>query len=164
MKAYVGIGSNIGDQINNCLKAISMINSTDGCSVVKRSSFYRTEPVGYKDQAWFVNCVILLKTGFSPDKLFFRLQEIEKVMGRKKKIRWGPRLIDLDIIMYDDLVMDNGNLSIPHPLMHKRRFVLVPMNEIAPEVIHPVLNKSIREILDGLSEDGQAVFLIRDKK
>jgi len=164
MKAFVGIGSNIGDRMGNCLKAISMINDVDGCSVIKRSSFYRTEPIGYKDQNWFVNCIILVETKFSPYELLMQLQEIEKSMGREKGIKWGPRLIDLDIIMYDNLIMDNGKLTIPHPLMHKRRFVLIPMNEIAPSVIHPVLNKTIKEILNSLSEDGQAVFLVRDKR
>lgn len=164
MNAFVGIGSNMGNPIDNCLKAISMIGDVDGCSIIKRSSFYKTEPVGYRNQHWFVNCVILLETRFSPYKLLARLQEIERIIGRKKGVRWGPRLIDLDIIMYDDLIIDNGMLTIPHPHMHKRRFVLVPMNEIASDVVHPVLNMTMKELLDILPRNGQAVFLVRDKK
>ena len=162
MKAFIGIGSNIGDKIENCLIAIDMIDKIKGCSVIKRSSFYKTEPVGFKDQNWFVNCVILIDTIFSPHSLLKKLQKIENVMGRKRKIKWGPRIIDLDILLFDSLIIKDKKLAVPHPLMHKRRFVLVPMNQLAPDLIHPVFNKSIKELLNNIPEDQQSVFLIRD--
>ena len=164
MKVFIGIGSNVGDPLNNCLKAISMIRQIMGCHVIRISSLYRTEPVGYRDQDWFVNCVILLQTELAPKELFNHLQNIEKIMGREKDIKWGPRSIDLDIILCEDLILEDEGLTIPHPFMHERRFVLIPMNEIAPDVIHPVLNKSVEELLNDLPEDGQAVFPIRNEK
>ena len=150
MKAFIGIGSNIGDRLENCFKAISMIDNINNCIVLKRSSFYKTEPVGYRDQDWFVNCIILIDTALSPHGLLKELKNIERLMGRQGGIRWGPRVIDLDIIMYEDLIMDDDELTIPHPMMHKRRFVLVPMNQIAPYVIHPAFNRTIRFSVAGL--------------
>ena len=161
MKAFIGVGSNIGEKIENCIKAISFLNRIEGCSVIKRSSFYKTEPIGYKDQDWFVNCAVMIETELSPYELLKKLKEIELLMGREKGIKWGPRIIDLDILMYEDIVIDEDELTIPHPLMHKRRFVLVPMNEIAPDIEHPVLKKSIKELLRRLPEDGQEVFLLK---
>jgi len=161
LKAFIGVGSNIGEKIENCIKAISFLNRIEGCSVIKRSSFYKTEPIGYKDQDWFVNCAVMIETELSPYELLKKLKEIELLMGREKGIKWGPRIIDLDILMYEDIVIDEDELTIPHPLMHKRRFVLVPMNEIAPDIEHPVLKKSIKELLRRLPEDGQEVFLLK---
>ena len=162
MKVFISIGSNIGEKLGNCLRAISLIDKEIG-PVIRRSSFYKTEPVGYKDQDWFVNCIILIDTQLDPYELLSRLQKIESMMGREKGIRWGPRVIDLDIIMYEDVIIDEERLTIPHPLMHKRRFVLVPMSEIAPDLVHPVLKKSVKEILKSLPEDGQYVSLIAEK-
>ncbi len=162
MKAFIGIGSNIGDGIRNCSKAISMIDNIIDCSVLKISSFYKTQPVGYIDQNWFVNCVVLVNTGLSPYGLLYSLQEIENIMGRKRFIKWGPRIIDLDIIMCEDMIISSEDLIIPHPLMHTRRFVLIPMNQIAPEITHPVYNMTIKELLNNTSESGQMVSLIRE--
>ncbi len=161
MKAFIGVGSNIGEKIENCIKAISLLDSIEGCSVIKRSSFYKTEPVGYKDQDWFINCVVMIETELSPYELLEKLKEIELSMGREKGVRWGPRIIDLDILLYEDTVIDSDELTIPHLLMHKRRFVIVPLNEIAPDFIHPVLKKSIKELLKRIPEDGQEVALIK---
>ncbi len=161
MKAFIGVGSNIGEKIENCMKAISLLDSIEGCSVIKRSSFYKTEPVGYKDQDWFINCVVMIETELSPYELLEKLKEIELSMGREKGVRWGPRIIDLDILLYEDTVIDSDELTIPHLLMHKRRFVIVPLNEIAPDFIHPVLKKSIKELLKRIPEDGQEVALIK---
>ncbi len=162
MKAFIGIGSNIGDKIKNCLRAIYMIDRMNGCSVIKRSAFYKTEPVGYRNQSWFVNCVIKIDTSYEPYKLLKKLQRIEYMMGRKRQIRWGPRIIDLDILLFEDIVIDTEELKIPHPLMHERRFVLVPMSQIEPDLVHPVLNKKIKEILELVPEEGQKVIKIRD--
>lgn len=162
MRSFIGIGSNIGDKIENCIMAIDMIDKINGCSVIKRSSFYRTEPVGFKDQNWFVNCVIMIDTVFSPFVLLQKLQEIEDIMGRERRIKWGPRIIDLDILIFDGLIIRDKILTIPHPLMHKRRFVLVPMNQLAPDLVHPIFNKTIRELLSNIPDNEQTVVLIKD--
>ncbi len=161
MRAFISIGSNIGEKLQNCLKAICLLDNLKGCKVIKKSSFYKTEPVGYKEQDWFINCAVLIDTKLNPYELLDRLQQIEILMGREKSFKWGPRLIDLDLLLYEDIIMNGEKLTIPHPLMHKRRFVLVPVSELAPDLIHPVLNKSIIEILRSLPEDGQSVSWVK---
>ncbi len=161
MKAFISIGSNIGKKLENCLKAIYLLNSFEGCRVVKRSSFYKTEPVGYKDQDWFINCAVLINTELNPYALLNTLQQIEVIMGRKKCFKWGPRVIDLDLLLYEDLIINEKRLTVPHPLMHERRFVLIPLSELEPTLIHPVLKKPIADILKGLSEEGQSVILVK---
>ena len=161
MRAFVAIGSNIGEKLQNCLKAIRLLDSVKGCRVLKKSSFYKTEPVGYKEQDWFINCAVLIETELNPYELLDRLQEIEVLMGRKKSFKWGPRVIDLDLLLYEDMVINGKRLTIPHPLMHKRRFVLVPVSELEPDLIHPVLNRSVTDILRDISEDGQSVILVK---
>ena len=161
MRAFISIGSNIGEKLQNCLRAISLLDNLKGCKVIKKSSFYKTEPVGYKEQDWFINCAVLIDTKLDPYELLDRLQQIEILMGREKSFKWGPRLIDLDLLLYEDIIMDEEKLTIPHPLMHKRRFVLIPISELAPDLIHPVLNKPVIEILRSLPEDGQSVILVK---
>ena len=147
---HIGIGSNLGDRKEHCLKAIQLL-SQKGIHVRKRSSMYETEPWGVKDQPRFINMAIEGETGLTPAKLLAVLKMIEDEAGRVETHRWGPRVIDLDILLYDDLVIDTPELSIPHPLMHRREFVLKPLVEIAPDKIHPVLKKTIQELLSDLS-------------
>jgi 2-amino-4-hydroxy-6-hydroxymethyldihydropteridine diphosphokinase len=142
---YIGIGSNIGDREKNCLTAIDMMNER-GVSVTERSSIVETPPWGLEDQPRFMNMVACAGTRLEPLDLLNTLKEIERVMGRKKTVRWGPRLIDLDILFYDDLVLQRPGLEIPHPLIVEREFVLRPLNEIAPDMKHPVTGQSIRMI------------------
>ena len=156
--AYIGIDSNLGDKLNNCLKSIDLIERIPGYRVEAQSDFFRTEPVGVEDQNWYVNCVISLQTDISVQQLMKSLLSIEASLGRERKRKWDPRTIDLDIILFGQDLINEKNLTVPHPLMHKRRFVLVPMVQLAPDLIHPVLEKSMTELLNALPEERQAVI------
>ena len=150
---YIGIGSNLGDKVHHCEKAISDILAVDRTNLLAKSSFFKTKPIGYTSQDWFVNGVIKIETDLEPLDLFRVLQEIEKRLGRKKTFRWGPRTIDLDILFFDEEKIQLEELRIPHPFLHERQFVLIPLAEIDRSFIHPVLKKSIGELLEALSED-----------
>ena len=157
--AYICIGSNIGQKRLNCQKGIAALNGARESSLTAQSQFYRTEPVDYEDQDWFVNAVVKVETHADPIELLKALMAIEAAAGRRRSaVKFGPRIMDLDIIMYDDLVMCSRELEIPHPRMHKRRFVLRPMCDIGPDVIHPVLQKDMQALLDGLDENQQKVI------
>jgi 2-amino-4-hydroxy-6-hydroxymethyldihydropteridine diphosphokinase len=144
--AYIGIGSNLESPAENCLKAIERLNAHAGLTLVTRSSLYRSEPFGITDQDWFVNSVVQFKTSLSPQELLHVCLSIEQAMGRTRTAKWGPRIIDLDILFYDDLILKQEGLEIPHPGIAERSFVLAPMNEIAPEFIHPKLKQSIQTL------------------
>jgi 2-amino-4-hydroxy-6-hydroxymethyldihydropteridine diphosphokinase len=133
----------------------AMDNSAD-IRVTSRSSLYKTEPVGFTDQEWFVNAAVEVRTQLDPQDLLETLQKIEKQLGRVAGEKWGPRAIDLDILFFDDLILESSSLRLPHPQAGERRFVLAPLNEIAAEFNHPSLNKSVFELLTALPE-GQAV-------
>ncbi len=150
---YIGIGSNLGDREDNCAEAVRRLDA-NGVRVVKCSAVYETEPWGLKDQPKFVNMAVEAETGHSPRGLLAVVKKIESEMGRRPGVKWGPRLIDLDILLYGDLVVEETDLSIPHPLMHRRNFVLEPLSEIAPEKTHPVLKKKIVELLRENSPHG----------
>ena len=158
--AYIGVGSNLGDKLDNCRKAIELIDNIENCTVMKQSGFYRTEPVGVASQDWYVNGVICVETGLSAQDLLRSLLSIETHMGRVRKKRWGSRIIDLDILLYENRVIDEKTLTIPHPLMHMRKFVLIPMVQLDPDLIHPVLGKAMFELLDDLAEERQGIMPI----
>jgi 2-amino-4-hydroxy-6-hydroxymethyldihydropteridine diphosphokinase len=147
--AYIGIGSNLGKRRENCLRAIESIERK-GILVTRKSSLYETEPWGVKDQPPFLNMSIEVETDLNPLELFSVLKDIERQQGREESVRWGPRVIDLDILLYDDIVMKEERLTIPHPLLHERGFVLIPLNEIAPNVMHPLLRLNVHELLHRL--------------
>ena len=151
--AYIGIGSNLGDRLKNVQKVLGLIENSGTITIEKKSSIYETEPVGLEAGEWFLNMVIQITTNLSSFELLDTLLEMEKKMGRGKRMKCGPRIIDLDILMYEDEIISQDTfsqkekLTLPHPEMHRRRFVLVPLAEIALEKVHPVLKKTIRELL-----------------
>ena len=147
-RVFIGIGSNLGDRRGNCREARQRIGEIPKTRVVKESSLYESEPHG-DAKTWFGNSVVEVETELSPLDLLKRLQQIESEMGRKrvKGKRWGSRIIDLDILFFDNETIDKRNLKIPHPRVPQRRFVLVPLSELAPQLIHPGLNASVSELL-----------------
>ncbi|WP_046059056.1 2-amino-4-hydroxy-6-hydroxymethyldihydropteridine diphosphokinase [Clostridium sp. IBUN22A] len=150
-EAYLSIGSNIGDKQSNLKDAIERLSLLNEIKVEKVSEFLVTEPWGYTDQEEFLNGAVKIKTTFSPKELVRALLNIESEMKRERIIKWGPRIIDLDVVFYDDLISDDEEIILPHPRMEEREFVLKPLSEICPYKIHPVLRKSIVKLLDELN-------------
>ena len=157
--AYIGIGSNLGDKVRNCREAIERIGAAGENKLVGRSSLYRTEPWGNEKQDWFVNAVISIRTSFDPDGLLQHLKNVEEQLEKKKEKRWGPRSIDLDILFFNDEIRETESLTVPHPFLHLRRFVLVPLQEICPDFIHPQLKFSVRELLERTSDKKKVTTL-----
>ncbi|MBN1828384.1 MAG: 2-amino-4-hydroxy-6-hydroxymethyldihydropteridine diphosphokinase [Deltaproteobacteria bacterium] len=157
--AYIGVGSNKGEAREQCREALMRLGSHEGVAFLRHSSFYRSEPVGVADQDWFVNAVGEIRTALGPSELLGLLKTIEKSMGREEGKRWGPRIIDLDILLYGQAVVDGPELVIPHRELHRRRFVLVPLNELASYAIHPLYGLSVRGLLERC-EDLHVVDLI----
>lgn len=157
--AYLSLGSNVGDREAQLRDALARLGALVRIAAV--SSLYETEPVEFTEQPWFLNCVVALETSHTPQQLLRAILGIEQEMGRRRVQKKGPRVIDIDILLFDDAIVqdeitDSEGLTIPHPAMQQRRFVLEPLAEIAPEVLHPVLKKTIRELRDALPE-GQIV-------
>jgi dihydroneopterin aldolase/2-amino-4-hydroxy-6-hydroxymethyldihydropteridine diphosphokinase len=153
--AFIGLGSNLGDKEGNLKLAIDMIKETEGIKVTKQSQVYITKPVGYTDQDNFANSVIQLKTLKKPKELLETMLKIEEALKRERIIRWGPRTIDLDILLYDDIVTTDENIVVPHPRMHERLFVLKPLSDIAPYYIHPLLNKTIIQLWEEVTKSNK---------
>ena len=148
-KVYIGIGSNLGNREENCEKAIGLLLE-NGITVTRMSSMVETEPWGVTEQEKFINTAVEARTDMGPEELLAALKKIEFDMGRLPSARWGPRLVDLDILFYDDLVMKTDDLEIPHRDIKERGFVLKPLAEIAPDKVHPVLKKRVSELLEEL--------------
>lgn len=152
--AYIALGSNLGDRELNLLRAVAEIGKFPENKVTGLSRFYETSPVGVTDQPSFYNAVLRLSTQFSPQDLLGRLQHIENsVFKRKKLVHWGPRTMDLDLLLYNDLVLQTENLVIPHPRMAERAFVLQPLKDIAPDLVHPVLGLTVSALLSMLQTE-----------
>ena len=156
--AYVGLGSNLGDRAGYLLLAVrGMLDA--GLDVIRLSSIYETEPVEYENQPAFLNMVAELRgsTLPSPDQTLARLLRIEYALGRKREVHMGPRTIDLDLLIYKDQQLEAEFLTVPHPRLYSRRFVLVPLNELVPSLVHPVLEKSISELLSQTTDRSAVV-------
>ena len=152
---FIGVGSNLDNPAEQCLEAVCRLSSVSGIKVLRRSSLYRTEPVGFTEQDWFVNAIVEIRTALTPHGLLKTLHEIEDGMGRVRGPKWGPRVIDLDVLLYGQEVIQEEDLVIPHPLFHKRRFVLEPLCEIASYTIHPAFGVSIRGLLDRFNDENR---------
>jgi len=161
-RVYIGIGSSLGDRRANTIEAIARIKELPTTKIVRSSSLYESEPLG-DAKTWFVNSVIEIETELLADPLLKKLQAIEEAMGRKrvKGERWGSRIIDLDILLVDQDVIEKRTLKVPHPEMHKRRFVLMPLAELAPHVIHPQLGRSVSALLATVKDDKRVTLLPR---
>jgi len=152
--AYLGIGSNIGDKAANCEEAVRLLNAFKDIRVARSSSFYGTRPVGGPPQEDYLNGVVKVTTGIPVSGLLSAVKDIEHRMGREPSGRDHPRIIDIDILFYDDLTVRTEELTVPHPRMHKRRFVLKGLCEIAPEAVHPVLARTVRELYNEVIRSG----------
>jgi 2-amino-4-hydroxy-6-hydroxymethyldihydropteridine diphosphokinase len=151
---YLGLGSNLGDRERTILKALVELDQLEATQVVRVSSLYDTEPVGEVDQPRFLNAVALVETGFGPRQLLWNLKLVERRLGRTRARRWGPRAIDIDILVYDDLVVDEPDLEIPHRELRHRAFVLVPLAELASELVLPTTGESVSDLLRALGPKG----------
>jgi 2-amino-4-hydroxy-6-hydroxymethyldihydropteridine diphosphokinase len=151
---YLSLGSNVGDPLANLNAAIADLGALGDVAAV--SSFYETEPVELAAQPWFLNCAVKLDTEKMPKQLISGILDLEQKMGRRRQQKKGPRIIDIDILLFGNSIIETKGLTVPHPAMHQRRFVLEPLAEIAPEVRHPVYKRTVRELRDALPP-GQAV-------
>jgi len=159
-RVYIGLGSNLGDRKANIREAEEKLAALPETRIVKASSLYESEPLG-NAKTWFVNSVLEIETEFEAEELLKRTKAIETAMGRKrvKGKRWGSRIIDLDLLLFDNQTVNKRNLKLPHPEMQKRRFVLLPLSELAPHVTHPQLGTTMSELLGGLKDPKKVVLL-----
>lgn len=158
-KVFLGLGSNLGDRKRNITDALNLLAKLSQTELIRCSSIYETEPWGVREQPSFLNCVCEIETKLKPEELLNFIMDIEKKLGRKRtKERYGPRVIDIDILLYEDIVESRENWEIPHPAMHLRRFVLVPLCEIASNFLHPRIKKTVRQLLDECSDALEVKF------
>jgi 2-amino-4-hydroxy-6-hydroxymethyldihydropteridine diphosphokinase len=155
-RIYLSLGSNVGNRIEHLQNALQGL-AEDGIPVRRISSFYKTEPVDFQPQAWFANCVAEAETDLMPMQLLRVCQKVERALGRRRGVARGPRPIDIDILLYENIVVRSLELSIPHPRMEERRFVLIPLGELAPSLHHPVSQRTVLEMLRNTPDMSQVV-------
>ena len=153
MNTYLGLGSNLGSRKQHLQQAVFELENSAANKVLKISSIYETEPVGYVAQPWFLNLVLEMHTNLNPYELLQFVKEIESKVGRKETFKWGPRVVDIDILVYGNKIIKSRQLIIPHPEIHARRFVLLPLSEISPNFIHPEKKLSIKQMLATCSDN-----------
>jgi len=159
---YLSLGSNVGDRAANLARAIEALSNA-GVRVLRRSSFYATEPVDVRTQSWFLNCVIEAETELMPRQLLRAVQSIEMSLGRRRLVERGPRTMDIDLLLYGSSIVRAAELELPHPRMAARRFVLVPLAEIAPYLQHPTLHKTIVELLAATTDRSSVRRWVSDR-
>ncbi len=152
--AYLCLGANSKNRLTTVQQAVSLLSLAENIKLIRASALYETEPWGVKDQNWFLNMVVEIKTDLSAQDLLLKCLSIEKMLGRdrSREQRWGERPVDIDIIFYDNQIINTGILTVPHPRMHERAFVLVPLLELIPDFVHPVLKKSVPDLYDELDD------------
>ncbi|HET7213676.1 MAG TPA: 2-amino-4-hydroxy-6-hydroxymethyldihydropteridine diphosphokinase [Terriglobia bacterium] len=155
-RVFLSLGSNLGDRAGNVRRALEELGP-EGIEVRRISSFYRTEPVDYKQQPWFINCVAEVATGLLPLQLLKAIQRVERGLGRRRGINKGPRKIDIDILLYENVVVHSTALNIPHASMAERRFVLVPLHELEAGLRHPVTERTVTEMLSETADASQVI-------
>jgi 2-amino-4-hydroxy-6-hydroxymethyldihydropteridine diphosphokinase len=174
LSVYLSFGSNVGNRFKNIQRAIKLLEEI-GFDIIKTSSLYETAPwpirdkslnglKGKKEQPHFLNLVIKGKTKLSPEKLLEEIKKIETTIGRKPARKWGPREIDIDILFYKKEIINTPSLVIPHPQLHKRAFVLIPLKEISPRLIHPLIKKTVSQMLNDLNDNGSVVLYNKSAK
>ncbi|MFO7839093.1 MAG: 2-amino-4-hydroxy-6-hydroxymethyldihydropteridine diphosphokinase [Desulfosalsimonadaceae bacterium] len=162
--AYIAVGANLGDRIAGCRNGVSLLTDSGDIAVIEHSPYYYSAPVGYTDQPWFVNAVFKASTSLDPVLLLTRLKMAEAASGRRRGgVRLGPRVLDLDLIFYNDAVIRTPELIVPHPRMHQRAFVLRPLCDIAPELVHPVLGRPVSRLLAEAATSNDRCFALEDK-
>lgn len=150
--AYVSLGSNLGDRLYHLRDAVQLLHDDERINVIDVSSIYETDPVGYTDQGNFLNIVIKLNTAYEAEELLAKCMSVEQILGRKRMIRWGPRTVDLDILLYNQDNIETDDLSVPHPRMHERAFVIIPLLEIEPNIQLPLMDQPLQVVLERLPE------------
>jgi len=157
--AYLSIGSNVGNKVENCLAGLKMLTGDGRIEPLDRSPMYITEPVGFPDQDRFLNIAAAVRTGLSPESLLDAIFRVQDTMGRRKGgVRFGPRIVDLDILFFGDLILETPELEIPHPRLHQRLFVMMPLCDIAPQLRHPVLKRRMTDILAQLPAGRERIY------
>jgi len=155
-RVFIGVGSNLGNRRAYYQKALDLMADLPQTAIVRCSSLYESEPIG-EAKNWYVNGVVELETALSPQQLLSCLQKIESALGRTRTKKWASRTIDLDILLFDRQIVNEEQLQIPHTEMHRRRFVLLPLSELAPQVTHPLLGSTVTDLLAGLADDKQVL-------
>jgi len=161
---YLGLGTNLGDRLSNLNQCLGELKSHCGLQLIEISSIYETEPYGIADQPYFYNLVVEIDTHLDPFRLLKTIQQLEKKIGRFETYRWGPRVIDIDILSYHNIIIEHTELIIPHKQLHLRRFVLIPLREIAGQFLHPKLKKTIEQMLIECQDSGQIKLVIQREK